>query len=655
MFVLQTLFPIICSMSLIGGIVIILVLLVRLPFRRLPKIFSYLLWSVVLLRLLCPFTFSSHLSVFQVIGTPLIQQNQNIDLGYTTNSDYLGNAQKPRESASLQEQENQGYLQGLEPREMVSEKWLSGTENAIEHTRVKIEDADITGKYTGILQAFWKIGGIVWLIGAAALWIYSIVSIVLLQRQLVGAVREDKNIYLCDYIGTAFVWGIVHPRIYLPTTLAKTEWEYILLHEKTHIRRGDHIFRLLAFAALSIHWFNPLVWCAFFLSERDMEMACDEAVIRRMGKDFRAAYSASLLTVASGRRIFAGAPLGFGEGNVKRRIQNIMRYKKTAAFTAVLLLALVAVVCIMLGSNPTSNEENTGREDNNEAETNKEIELQSGTNPIESKERELADTAEQIPITAPVITADMMLGADGPSLDYVDEYTLIFHDYFGLFVFDMWENEVIGAVDLSAIGCQQTQGDNYCEVQVSQEGKMVYLHPLNREDMYIYDVRDKMLTRQNYNYYNMEGIELFDKIKQTADCVNPDYTVWRSFGCVPLSGGRYVYLENGSGAVEDLFYIVEQADKQVKSAMIFEKYIDRKTDAQNALGYGDYTGYLETCAKWSGYEEFVDQDYDGDGKIDHVYRENIVDFESCRYRIEFGNGDLLETMQAITIYAPTAG
>ncbi len=184
---------------------------------------------------------------------------------------------------------------------------------------------------------------------------------------------------------------------------------------------------------------------------------------------------------------------------------------------------------------------------------------------------------------------------------------------------------------------------------------MVYLHPLNREDMYIYDVRDKMLTRQNYNYYNMEGIELFDKIKQTADCVNPDYTVWRSFGCVPLSGGRYVYLENGSGAVEDLFYIVEQADKQVKSAMIFEKYIDRKTDAQNALGYGDYTGYLETCAKWSGYEEFVDQDYDGDGKIDHVYRENIVDFESCRYRIEFGNGDLLETMQAITIYAPTAG
>lgn len=103
MFVLQTLFPIICSMSLIGGIVIILVLLVRLPFRRLPKIFSYLLWSVVLL---CPFTFSSHLSVFQVIGTPLIQQNQNIDLGYTTNSDYLGNAQKPGESASLQEQEN---------------------------------------------------------------------------------------------------------------------------------------------------------------------------------------------------------------------------------------------------------------------------------------------------------------------------------------------------------------------------------------------------------------------------------------------------------------------------------------------------------------------------------------------------------------------
>ena len=138
--------------------------------------------------------------------------------------------------------------------------------------------------------------------------------------------------------------GIFRPVIYLPGTLDKAERKYIIAHERHHIRRGDHIFKALGFLALTIHWFNSLVWIAFVLANRDMEMSCDEAVIRKFGEDVRADYSASLLNLATGHRMFAVTPLAFGEGNPTDRVRNLAKWKKPKRW----IILICAILCVVL-------------------------------------------------------------------------------------------------------------------------------------------------------------------------------------------------------------------------------------------------------------------------------------------------------------------
>ena len=188
-------------------------------------------------------------------------------------------------------------------------------------------------------------GKYVWAAGMAVMLLFSAFSYRRINKQIEIAVPILDNIWIADDIKSPFVIGFVRPRIYLPGNLGEKEQEYIILHEQHHIRRFDHIFKALAFLALTIHWFNPLVWLAFGLACKDMEMSCDEAVIRKLGGKFRADYSASLLSLATGRRIIAGSLLAFGEGDTKGRIRNLAKWKKPAVW--VLILAMV--VCLILG------------------------------------------------------------------------------------------------------------------------------------------------------------------------------------------------------------------------------------------------------------------------------------------------------------------
>ncbi|RCX07067.1 BlaR1 peptidase M56, partial [Anaerobacterium chartisolvens] len=157
---------------------------------------------------------------------------------------------------------------------------------------------------------------------------------------------------LADHIVSPFVIGLFRPKIYLPSTLAEHEQSYIILHEQTHIRRFDHVMKIVAFAALCIHWFNPLVWIAFTLTIKDMEMSCDESVMKRLGANIREEYSALLLSLATGRKIIAGTPLAFGEGDTKSRIKNVLRYKKPALWVMLAALIVVSAICIAFASNP---------------------------------------------------------------------------------------------------------------------------------------------------------------------------------------------------------------------------------------------------------------------------------------------------------------
>ena len=196
-----------------------------------------------------------------------------------------------------------------------------------------------------------NIGETLWMIGVLVLLIYSLVDLLRLKRKLKNAVYDRDNIYLLNGVDTPFVLGIIRPKIYLPMLLSESEKGYILLHEQIHIRRFDHVFRIIGYLALCIHWFNPLVWIAYFESGKDMEMSCDEAVIRKLGVGVKKEYSSSLLSLTIGRRTLKANPLAFGEGDTKNRIKNVMNYKKPVFWVIIIAVIGIAVLSFGLLSN----------------------------------------------------------------------------------------------------------------------------------------------------------------------------------------------------------------------------------------------------------------------------------------------------------------
>jgi beta-lactamase regulating signal transducer with metallopeptidase domain len=308
---LNQLFLQILNMSFTASFVILFVLVVRLLLKKAPKIFSYALWSVVLFRLVCPLSFESLFSLLPTNASPIshdivYMQTPKIDTGLTI---------------------------------------INNAVNSVLPPATPYASANP-------LQIWVFIGSLIWLFGIAVLLIYSIVSLLKLQKRLKNAVHGKDNIYLVEQLDTPFVMGIIRPKIYLPTLLTEEEKRYIILHEQMHIKRFDYLLKIVSFFVLSLHWFNPFVWIAFFISGKDMEMSCDEAVIKRLGSDVKKEYSSSLLTLSTGRRIIGGSPLAFGEGNTKGRIKNVLSYKKPTFWVA--LVAVVAVICVVLGlmTNP---------------------------------------------------------------------------------------------------------------------------------------------------------------------------------------------------------------------------------------------------------------------------------------------------------------
>ena len=304
---MSKLFLQILNMSLTASYVILFVLLARLALKKAPKVFSYALWSVVLFRLLCPFSFESILSLIpcsvpEITGPPRMFSVAFPPVG------------TPEWSAAITAADHSAY----------------------------------------VTKPVWTVHdllAIVWLAGIAVLLVYSVVSLLRLRSKLVGSVKWQGNIRLADRIPSPFVMGIIRPKIYLPSTLAQEEQAYVVLHEQTHIRRLDYIFKLIAFFALVVHWFNPLVWFAYVLFIKDMEMSCDESVMKSMNTDIRQKYSASLLSFATGKRIMTGTPLAFGESDTKSRIKNVMHYKKPTLWVAVAAAVLVGVVGIGFAMN----------------------------------------------------------------------------------------------------------------------------------------------------------------------------------------------------------------------------------------------------------------------------------------------------------------
>ena len=347
------------DMSMTAGFAILCILPVRWLLRRSPKVFSYALWAVVLFRLLCPVAVSSSFSLLGVFRAPLET------VWGSRQSESLPGKNSDTEPGGLNT--GKGEVQGIDV--LSSKNDIKGSEKSVNDQKNDSKPAEGTDGINALSGQTVKILTGLWLAGVGSLLLYSLLSVWRLRRRLVGAVLLRDTIWLADRIAAPFVIGVIRPRIYLPSTLSVEEQGYILLHEQTHIRRKDYLIKPLAFLALCLHWFNPLVWLAFFLAVRDMEMSCDESVLRQMGEDIRCEYSTSLLNLTVGRQslfgggtsLLAPTPLAFGEGDTKARIRNILSFQKPAVWLLAASCVIVAALGIGLFCNPKQAE---SKEDN---------------------------------------------------------------------------------------------------------------------------------------------------------------------------------------------------------------------------------------------------------------------------------------------------
>ena len=308
---MNELFLKIFDMSLTGAIVCCFVMLSRLLLRRAPKIWSYILWSVVLFRFLCPVSFSVSAAPLELAAPQVTYYGE-----HASTVSYI-----PAQQMEL-----------IRTGSILGEG--SGREAVNAVTAVDV-------------------CAVLWLFGICVMVLSGAVSYVQLRKRLVGAMHVEGNVYLADHIGMPFVLGLMWPRIYIPSDVPILERAFILAHERNHIRRGDHVIKLLAWIALCIHWLNPFAWIAFILAGKDMEMSCDEAVLRQLGPGIRADYSQSLLRLASGQRVISFAPLAFGEGDTKGRVLNMLKWKKPKLWISTVCVVLSLAVLAACAVNPS--------------------------------------------------------------------------------------------------------------------------------------------------------------------------------------------------------------------------------------------------------------------------------------------------------------
>jgi beta-lactamase regulating signal transducer with metallopeptidase domain len=325
---MSDLFIRILNMSISASFVALIVMIIRLFLKKAPKIYSYILWTVVFFRLICPFTIPMPVSVIpvqpQTIPHDLVSSgNPAIQSGVPIVDRAINKAIK-------------NSMPGSSPTESISPiESISPAES--------ISPTESIHPLKAVLEA----AALLWLSGVAALILYGIISYIRLKRRVMTGIRIQDNIYETEFIKTPIVLGFLHTKIYVPIGLGTHEMEYVTAHEKTHIRRLDYLIKPLAFLITAIHWFNPLAWFSYLLMVKDMELSADESVMKHYDIDIRGGYAGSLLALAVKRSGLPG-PLAFGETGVKGRVKNILNYKKPGFWVSITAIVIVLVVSLSL-------------------------------------------------------------------------------------------------------------------------------------------------------------------------------------------------------------------------------------------------------------------------------------------------------------------
>lgn len=331
---LKNIFVYLLHNSIAVCVVILTVFAVRLFLRRAPKKYSYILWAIVGIYLLCPIRLSSPISIYSLINnvSDTFLEHHSLPLNAKNfadkNKTYNEKNQKTKDSNKSKFDNVSSTNKNQKTKQ--NQNNTAGTEN-------------ISQSLTVTTTAY------IWLCGCIVLLVRNLFLIWRTKQTVLMAIRRKDNIYESEYISTPFVLGIVRPKIYIPFNLSEQEREYILKHEQYHIRRKDQIIKICAYILCVIYWFQPLIWFAYFVMIRDMEMSCDEYVLKNSKSDIRAAYSTSLLKLATKTEDFnAGLP-AFGESDIRKRVKNIMKFnakKKWVSVVAAIAVVIVGVSCL---------------------------------------------------------------------------------------------------------------------------------------------------------------------------------------------------------------------------------------------------------------------------------------------------------------------
>ena len=310
------------NLSISASWLVLVVLALRLVLKRAPKWVNVLLWGMVALRLMLPFSIESALSLIpsaETLSPEVVQFDPAPTI--TSGVELIDNAVNP----SLSESFAAAPLASVNP-----------------------------------LYVWTYLAGWVWLIGLAAMLLYALVSYLRLRRRVSASIPLRENIYVCDEVPSPFILGIVRPRIYLPSALDETQRGSVLSHERAHLARRDHWWKPLGYALLAVYWFNPLLWLAYTLLCRDIELACDERVLRGMDAGQVKDYSSALLACSVPRRMLAACPLAFGEVGVGARVKNALRYKKPAFWVVAASVIVCIVVAVCFLTNPRTDTDAAG-------------------------------------------------------------------------------------------------------------------------------------------------------------------------------------------------------------------------------------------------------------------------------------------------------
>ena len=310
---MEAIFLKILNLSITASWLVLVIIVLRQILKRAPKAIIVFMWALVGVRLICPFSIESIISLVPSVET--VPESIIYSDAPTINSGVA---------------------------------FLNSTLNPIISEKLAPEIGESTNP-VGIITF---IASIIWIIGMALMFVYTLISYLRIHRKVREAVPYEDNIWLCDHIETPFIFGIIRTRIYLPSSINEQDIEYVIAHEKAHLVRHDHWWKPFGFIVLTVYWFNPVLWLSYVLLCKDIELACDEKVLHNMGNEIKKSYSEALINCSVPRKMISACPLAFGEVGVKGRVKSVLNYKKPAFWVILVAIITSCVVAVCFLTNP---------------------------------------------------------------------------------------------------------------------------------------------------------------------------------------------------------------------------------------------------------------------------------------------------------------